>query len=102
VRESDVIGRFGGDEFVVLCPETDDVQAILIAERLRDAVARPMEWLPAGFSVSACVGVVIHRASDYPKTTDELLEIADAEMSRAKNSGRNRVSVADSLTAEAS
>jgi diguanylate cyclase (GGDEF)-like protein len=100
VRESDVIGRFGGDEFIVLCPETDDVQAILIAERLRETVAQPMEWLPAGFAVSASVGVVIHTASDYPKTTDELLEIADAEMYRAKNGGRNRVSIADSAPAE--
>jgi diguanylate cyclase (GGDEF)-like protein/PAS domain S-box-containing protein len=100
VRESDVIGRFGGDEFIVLCPETDDVQAILIAERLREAVARPMEWLPAEFAVSASVGVVIHRARDYPKTTDELLEIADAEMYRAKNDGRNRVSIAESAAAE--
>lgn len=102
VRESDVIGRFGGDEFIVLCPETDDAEAVVIAERLREAVARPMEWLPAGFAVSASVGVVIHSASDYPKTTDELLEIADAEMYRAKKGGRNRVSIADSLAAGAS
>jgi diguanylate cyclase (GGDEF)-like protein/PAS domain S-box-containing protein len=100
VRDSDVIGRFGGDEFIVLCPETDDVQAVLIAERLREAVARPMEWLPAGFAVSASVGVVIHCASDGTKTTDELLEIADAEMYRAKNGGRNRVSVAETAAAE--
>jgi diguanylate cyclase (GGDEF)-like protein/PAS domain S-box-containing protein len=102
VRESDVIGRFGGDEFIVLCPETDDAQAILIAERLRETVAQPMEWLPPEFAVSASVGVVIHCASDGRKTTDELLEIADAEMYRAKNGGRNRVSIADPLTAGAS
>ena len=95
VRESDVIGRFGGDEFIVLCPETDDAQAVLIAERLREAVAHPMEWLPPEFAVSASVGVVIHSATDGPKSTDELLEIADAEMYRAKDGGRNRVSVAE-------
>ncbi len=94
VRESDVIGRFGGDEFIVLCPETGDEQAELIAERLRDAVAQPMEWLPAGFAVSASVGVVVHASGEHRPTTDELLEIADSEMYRAKNSGRNRVSVA--------
>lgn len=101
VRDSDVIGRFGGDEFIVLCPETDDTHALLIAERLREAVARPMEGLPAGFPISASVGVVIHRAGTDAKTTDELLEIADAEMYRAKNGGRNRVSVADPLEAAA-
>jgi len=94
VRESDVIGRFGGDEFIVLCPETDDEQAAAIAERLREAVAQPMEWLPAGFAVSASVGVVVRSVGAHRPSTDELLEIADAEMYRAKNSGRNRVSIA--------
>ena len=94
VRETDVIGRFGGDEFIVLCPETDDEQASLIAERLREAVGQPMEWLPAGFAVSASVGVVVHQSTDHRPTTDELLEIADSEMYRAKNGGRNRVSIA--------
>jgi diguanylate cyclase (GGDEF)-like protein/PAS domain S-box-containing protein len=98
VRESDVVGRFGGDEFIVLCPETDDVQAVLIAERLREVVAQPMSWLPAGFAVSASVGVVVRSAGELPTTTDELLEIADAEMYRAKQNGRNRISVAESLT----
>jgi diguanylate cyclase (GGDEF)-like protein/PAS domain S-box-containing protein len=94
VRDSDVIGRFGGDEFIVLCPDTDDAEAALISERLREEVGRPMEWLPEGFAVSASVGVVVHHASEHPATTDELLEIADAEMYRAKNGGRDRVSIA--------
>jgi diguanylate cyclase (GGDEF)-like protein/PAS domain S-box-containing protein len=94
VRDGDVIGRFGGDEFIVLCPDTDDAQAAAIAERFREAVAQPMEWLPAGFAVSASVGVVVHHAGDHLPTTDELLEIADTEMYRAKNGGRNRVSIA--------
>lgn len=95
VRESDVIGRFGGDEFVVLCPETDDAEALVIAERLREVVAQPMAWLPGEFAVSASVGVVIHRAAERGSTVDELLELADAEMYRAKSAGRNRVSIAD-------
>ena len=94
VRESDVIGRFGGDEFLVLCPETGDEQAELIAERLRSAIEQPMGWLPAGFAVSASVGVVVHGADEHRPTTDELVQIADAEMYRAKNGGRNRVSIA--------
>lgn len=95
VRDGDVIGRLGGDEFIVLCPDTDDEQAEAIAERLREAVAQPMEWLPADFPVSVSVGVVVHPAGGPTRpTTDQLLEIADAEMYRAKNSGRNRVSIA--------
>lgn len=94
VRDSDVIGRFGGDEFIVLCPETDDEQAAAIAERLRESVGEPMEWLPEGFAVSASVGVVVHHAKERSMTTDELLELADTEMYRAKEGGRNRVSIA--------
>jgi diguanylate cyclase (GGDEF)-like protein/PAS domain S-box-containing protein len=100
VRESDIIGRFGGDEFIVLCPETDDVQGLVIAERLRETVAEPMTWLPPEFAVSASVGVVIHRATERRSSTDELLEMADAEMYRAKNGGRNRVSIADFSVAD--
>ncbi len=94
VRDSDVIGRFGGDEFIVLCPETDEAEAALISERLREEVGRPMGWLPDGFAVSVSIGVVVHHASEHPATTDELLEIADNEMYRAKNDGRDRVSIA--------
>jgi diguanylate cyclase (GGDEF)-like protein len=95
VRESDVIGRFGGDEFIVLCPETDHDAAAAIAERLRATIGEPIEWLPDGFSISASVGVVVQRAvADERPTTDGMLELADAEMYRAKNAGRNRVSVA--------
>jgi diguanylate cyclase (GGDEF)-like protein/PAS domain S-box-containing protein len=95
VRDSDIIGRFGGDEFIVLCPDTDHDDAAHIAERLREAIAEPMPWLPTGFGVSASVGVVVQRVvPDARPTTDELLELADNEMYRAKNAGRNRVSLA--------
>lgn len=94
VRDSDVIGRFGGDEFVVLCREIDDARAAQIAERLRAVVEDPIEWLPRGFTVSASVGVVLHsRSGERQPTTDELLHLADEEMYRAKHSGRNRVSM---------
>jgi diguanylate cyclase (GGDEF)-like protein/PAS domain S-box-containing protein len=95
VRETDVIGRFGGDEFIVLCPDTGDEDAASIAERLREAVEEPMPWLPPGFAVSASVGVVVRTITGESRpTTDDLLDLADAEMYRAKNAGRNRVSVA--------
>jgi len=95
VRESDIIGRFGGDEFIVLCPDTDHDDAATIAERLRGAIEEPMSWLPRGFAVSTSVGVVVQRpVPDLRLTTDELLELADGEMYRAKNAGRNRVSLA--------
>lgn len=95
VRESDVIGRFGGDEFVVLCPATDDCDAQLVADRLRAAVAEPIPWLPGDVRLSASVGVVVHRTLGAALTADQLVELADAEMYRAKAAGRDRVSLAE-------
>lgn len=93
VRDTDIVGRFGGDEFIILCPDTDDDAAAAIAERVRETLAEPIDWLPRGFAVSASVGVVVHRPAQHDASTDELLEWADAEMYRAKGAGRNRVSL---------
>jgi diguanylate cyclase (GGDEF)-like protein/PAS domain S-box-containing protein len=96
VREGDVVGRIGGDEFVIVCRETDRAHAERIAERLRSAVAEPYADLPPHFVVSASIGVVVlHPAPDRETGSDELLALADDEMYRAKNSGRNRVSLTE-------
>jgi diguanylate cyclase (GGDEF)-like protein len=96
VREGDVVGRLGGDEFVVVCQETDRENAEIIAERVRAALAEPYADLPDGFAVSASVGVVVLRLDPHRETrADEVLALADDEMYRAKNSGRNRVSVTE-------
>ncbi len=96
VRQGDVLGRFGGDEFVVVCQETDREQAEVIAERLRLALVEPYADLPPWIAVSASIGVVVLNPDpERAITTDELLALADDEMYRAKNAGRNRVSVAE-------
>jgi len=96
VREGDVVGRIGGDEFVVVCHETDRENAEGIAERLRSAVAEPYADLPPDFVVSASIGVVVLRPEPGRVTrSDDLLALADDEMYRAKNSGRNRVSLTE-------
>lgn len=94
VRQSDTVGRFGGEEFVVLLPATGDTDVLGIAERVRIAVGEltvavggPLRI--SGLSVS--VGVAC-----YPQagaTLDEVLRSADAALYRAKDGGRNRVAV---------
>jgi diguanylate cyclase (GGDEF)-like protein len=85
LRASDHLGRWGGEEFIVLAPETDLQQAAHLAERLREAIAldRPpgLPPLTASFGIASC------RPEDSP---EDLLRRADDGLYRAKAGGRNR------------
>ena len=83
MRRHDQLGRFGGEEFVVLLPESTAETALAIAERIR---AR-MEELKSGCTVSIGVTTRCHDSD----TVEVMLARADAAMYRAKTNGRNRV-----------
>lgn len=85
LRQADQLGRFGGEEFVVLLPETPTEQATAIAERIRAAV----QHAPTEPRCTVSIGVASLQARDHD--TDTLLARADAAMYRAKELGRNRV-----------
>ncbi len=90
LRQSDVIGRFGGEEFAVLIPGADTAEACRVAERLRVRVAR---MVPRSGEVSATVTVSIGVAVLGLHGDDlvQLLTAADLALYRAKDAGRNRV-----------
>ncbi|MDO9141763.1 MAG: PAS domain S-box protein [Methylobacter sp.] len=94
LREVDIIGRIGGEEFAILLPETDKKQAVEVAERLRQAIADakvPIEnGLPVCFTAS--IGVTSLKGKD--ENLDVLLSIADKALYQAKNAGRNQVAMA--------
>lgn len=96
LREVDIIGRYGGDEFVILLPETDLFTACTVAERIRSHAAEAIQ-LPASADLSASIQITISIgvANTVPETSDlaALLERADAAAYRAKHGGRNRVEV---------
>jgi diguanylate cyclase (GGDEF)-like protein len=97
LRQSDQLGRLGGEEFAVVLPETDLAAATEVAERLRKHIAeRPLiaERQPIHSSVS--VGVAQLGAED--SSIDALFSRADAALYRAKNGGRDRVEVATQET----
>jgi len=95
LRQVDVVGRTGGEEFVVVAPETTLEEALVVAERLRAAVAEAQVTAPSGARVRVTVscGVAAHRELQAA-TADELLAAADAALYRAKALGRDRVEIA--------
>jgi diguanylate cyclase (GGDEF)-like protein len=93
VRASDVVGRFGGDEFIVLCPDTGETDAVGIAERIRAAVGRPFAGVLPQFPVTVSIGIAVH-AGGEPRTADAMFTAADEAMYRSKNAGKDCVTVA--------
>jgi diguanylate cyclase (GGDEF)-like protein len=87
MRAHDSVGRFGGEEFLVLLPETGSRAATFVAERIRCEVARPRGGLPV-YTVS--VGVASIEENPNTDTVSSLVERADQSMYRAKALGRNR------------
>jgi diguanylate cyclase (GGDEF)-like protein len=90
-RDSDTLARWGGEEFIIIAPETDEHQACELAETIRKQVAEfafpHAEQQPLGH-VSLSVGVAT--LSDGIANAEQLLELADKAVYRAKESGRNR------------
>lgn len=93
VRDNDVVGRYGGDEFVVICAETDAESAEVIADRIVDAIRAPFEAAPE-YRITASVGIAVHRpgVAGAP-STDLLIDRADSAMYESKNAGRDRATV---------
>lgn len=92
VREADLVGRYGGDEFVLLLLETDLETACKVAERLREAIAiSPIHTEKGEVAIAASIGVA--QASLATPNLDVLIRAADDAMYVAKQSGRNRVMV---------
>ncbi|OHC91504.1 MAG: hypothetical protein A3J87_01760 [Sideroxydans sp. RIFOXYB12_FULL_59_6] len=95
LREIDVIGRYGGEEFVVLLPETDAHRALEAAERLRHALAEAEVPLAGGDMLRFTVSIGVSNLVATDADLDSVLKRADKGLYEAKNSGRNRVCVGD-------
>lgn len=89
LRNNDLLGRFGGEEFLVICPAATPEQAMAIAHRLRDATSTlRFDEIHPELQVTVSIGVAQALPDDTPAA---LYERADAALYRAKGQGRDRV-----------
>jgi len=97
-RQSDTVGRYGGEEFVVLLPETDIETAQRKVEYLRDLVARtPIELGATGERVQITISAGLASFPQDGQEAAELFALADERMFQAKREGRNRVVAAEAV-----
>ena len=89
LRTADLCGRFGGEEFVIILPDTLLETACIAAERLREKLEREIVDTPVG-SVQFTVSIGVASAEPNHSCIDDVIRMADVYMYAAKNSGRNR------------
>jgi diguanylate cyclase (GGDEF)-like protein len=93
VRDSDVVVRYGGDEFLVVLPATHFAGSLAVADRIwRDVGARPWEAPNGKFTLTASLGVALFPSRDV-RTREMLLKAADQALLQAKREGGNRLCV---------
>jgi diguanylate cyclase (GGDEF)-like protein/PAS domain S-box-containing protein len=93
LRDLDCVGRLGGEEFAVVLPSTDVDHAMLVAERLREAVENAAVTDPKGAIVRCSISIGVTTLHDDSISLDTLLSQADRALYQAKHQGRNQVSL---------
>lgn len=90
LRENDIAGRYGGEEFGIILPNTPEAGAMVVAERIRAAIeASPIPFEDREIKATSSLGVTEYRQGVVD--CEELIAQADAALYKAKESGRNRV-----------
>jgi diguanylate cyclase (GGDEF)-like protein len=91
-RQVDLLGRFGGEEFILLLPQTKMEEAIFVAERIRQAIEQGMVKA-YDETLKATISIGLSFFPDHGRTQEELIDKADQALYKAKQSGRNRIYV---------
>lgn len=94
LRMIDVLARYGGDEFIILLPQTSALEAFPLAERIRESVAAERIASDKGvFGISTSIGIAEMRHTLDEETIENIIQRADKAMYAAKAGGRNRTGI---------
>jgi diguanylate cyclase (GGDEF)-like protein len=93
-RETDVVSRFGGDEFALVLPDTGGEGAYAVGERIRERIAAHRFLAGDGLNIHLTVSVGVATLPDVANSSEELVQAADKAMYRVKDSGKNGIQAA--------
>jgi diguanylate cyclase (GGDEF)-like protein len=92
IRQSDLLARYGGDEFAIILPEADRDSALRFCEKLRQLIAANVfRFDQQTLGVTTSIGLQSYVHTDGEKTVSQLVAAADAKLYEAKKAGRNRI-----------
>jgi diguanylate cyclase (GGDEF)-like protein len=90
VRETDHVGRYGGEEFLIILPATDTAGAMELGQRIRESISQ-MDFQDNGNTFSMSVSVGVAHCTDGDDSVEAVISRADAALYQAKAGGRNQV-----------
>jgi diguanylate cyclase (GGDEF)-like protein len=93
-RETDVVARFGGDEFALVLPDTGSDGAFAVGERIRERIAAHVFLADQGLTIRLTASVGVATLPDHARSSDELVAAADRAMYAVKDAGKNGIQAA--------
>ncbi len=93
-RETDIVARFGGDEFALVLPDTGSDGALFVGERIREKIAAWSFLRGHGLNISLTVSVGVATLPDVASSAEQLIQAADEAMYAVKDRGKNGIHVA--------
>jgi diguanylate cyclase (GGDEF)-like protein len=93
-RETDVVARFGGDEFSLILPDTGRDGAVSVATRIRERISEHVFLKTDGLTIKLTASVGVATLPDVAGSAEELIRAADTAMYKVKGAGKNGIHVA--------